>query len=167
MSPIEHFIVAVIPVGAVSILLTRRLPPASLIGAVFVGSQLPDLVDKPLALEVGLIPSGRVFMHSLPIAIPFLLAVVVYGWRSDRKAMGVAFAFAHLMHTLGDTYQTLLGPDPAPSPDLLWPLTTPIARPGLPHWAGPDSINIHLWTVFSVTVLVYTGWWLSTADKPE
>ena len=56
MSPIEHFIVAIIPVRVITILFTRRFPSASLIGAVFVGSQFPDLIDKPLALEVGVIP---------------------------------------------------------------------------------------------------------------
>ena len=106
-------------------------------------------------------------MHSLPIAIPFLTAVIVFGWRHNRKGMTVAFAFAHLMHTIGDTYQTVLGSDPALSPDLLWPLTNSIVRSGLPHWAGPNSINIHLWTVFSVTVLVYTTWWLSTAGDSD
>jgi membrane-bound metal-dependent hydrolase YbcI (DUF457 family) len=167
MSPIEHFIIAVIPVGTAILLFTRRRPPASVIGAAFVGSQFPDLIDKPLAFYSGAIPTGRVFMHSLPVAIPFLLAVGVYGWRTNTNMLSLAFVFGHLSHIIGDTYQTLLGPNPALSPDLLWPFVDPIARPEIPHWAGPNSINVHLWTVFSLAVLGYTTWWVSTASEQD
>lgn len=164
MSPIEHFIIAVIPVGVVVLILTRRRPPASVIGAVFFGSQFPDLIDKPLAYEVSILPTGRVFMHSLPIAIPFFLVVGVYGWRTNRKVMSVAFVFAHFTHIVADTQKTLLGAN-QPNSDLFWPFTNPIVRPEVPLWAGPNSISIHLWTVVSVTLLIYTTWWLATADN--
>lgn len=158
--PVEHFIVAFLPVSLVIVGVTRRPPSPPVVGAVFLGSQFPDLIDKPLALSVGVIPTGRVFMHSLPIAIPFLLAVGVYGWRTDRLDLAVVFGVAHLTHLLADTYHTLIGSRTSVSPDLLWPLADPIARPGVPHWAGPNGINIHLWTGWAVVVLVWAGWWL-------
>jgi len=163
--PIEHFILAIVPVSVVTLVYTRRPPRSRLIGAVFLGSQFPDLIDKPLALQLGVIPTGRVFMHSLPIAIPFLLAVCLYGSHTDQLTVSVAlaFTFAHLSHLLGDTYHAIGNPTSPLPPDLFWPLTTPVARPGLPHWAGPNSINIHLWTAFSVCTLTAAVWWLTMA----
>ena len=72
MFPIEHFLVAFLPVLMYVLVIDRRLPTVRLVAVAFIGSQFPDLVDKPLAYQFGLIPSGRVFMHSLPIALPFL-----------------------------------------------------------------------------------------------
>ena len=79
MRPIEHFIVALLPVLVGVLAVKRCLPSLQFIGVVFVGSQFPDLIDKPLALELGLIPSGRVFTHSLPTAMPVLLVIAWYG----------------------------------------------------------------------------------------
>lgn len=165
MLPIEHLIVALVPTCLVIVVVSRQLPAPPIIGAVGLGSQFPDLIDKPLALQLGIIPTGRVFMHSLPIAVPFLIVVGVYGYRTDRLPLAVVFAFAHLTHLIADTYQTLLGPVLSLSPDLLWPVTEPIARPGIPHWAGPNGINIHLWTGWSVLVLIWAGWWLTTNER--
>ena len=153
MRPIEHFIVALLPVLVVVIAVKRRLPSLQFIGVVFVGSQFPDLIDKPLALELGLIPTGRVFMHSLPTALPVLLVVAWYGWRTRRSHLSAGFIFSHLSHILADNYRVLAGPEPSIPPDILWPLTQATPRPALPYWAGANSINIHLWTLFSVTVL--------------
>ena len=153
MRPIEHFIVALLPVLVGVLTVKRRLPSLQFIGVVFVGSQFPDLIDKPLALELGLIPTGRIFMHSLPTALPVLLVVAWYGWRTKRTHLSGGFIFAHLSHILADNYRVLTGPEPSIPPDILWPLTQATPRPLLPYWAGANSINIHLWTLFSVTVL--------------
>lgn len=77
--PIEHFIIALLPVAVYALLRDKQLPSLQLVAVTFFGSQFPDLVDKPLAYELSLIPSGRVFMHSLPFAIPLSIAVVTYG----------------------------------------------------------------------------------------
>lgn len=153
MYPLEHFIVALLPVLAYVLLRDKELPSLRLVAVVFVGSQFPDLIDKPLAHQLGIVPSGRVFMHSLPIAVPFLLLVVWYGWKTDRTRLSAVFAFAHLSHLFADNYGLLLPPNPQVSPDLLWPFVEPVRRPAVPHWAGPEGINITLWTLFSVLVL--------------
>jgi len=153
MFPLEHFVVAALPVLAYVLLRDRRLPTPRVVALIFVGSQFPDLIDKPLAHQFGLIPSGRVFMHSLPVAIPFLLVVALYGWKTDRTRLSSTFAFAHLSHLLADNYQPLLGPNPTISPDLLWPFSQPVARAAVPHWAGAGGINVRLWALFSVVVL--------------
>jgi hypothetical protein len=151
--PAEHFIVAFLPFLAFVGIRHRRLPTLSVVGVVAVGSQFPDFIDKPLAHQFGILPSGRVFMHSLPTAIPFLLVVGYYGYKTERIRLASAFIFAHLSHLLADNYQALLRYNPQIPPDLFWPFTSPISRPITPHWAGAGGINVRLWTVFSIVVL--------------
>lgn len=153
MLPLEHFAVALLPLLAFEVLWFRRRPTVRFVGLVFVASQFPDLIDKPLAYRFGVIPSGRVFTHSLPTAVPFLFVVCLYAWKTDRLWLGFAFVFAHLSHLLADNYEALLGPDLSIPSDLLWPLAPPVARPDTPHWAGPGEINVLIWSVFSVVVL--------------
>lgn len=66
--------------------------------ALAVGSQFPDLVDKPLAWTVSVLPSGRSLAHSL-VTLVLLVAILyrVGAWyqRTDLvRAFGVG-AFAH------------------------------------------------------------------------
>lgn len=160
--PIEHFIVAVVPVLLYVVIRDRQLPSSRLVWIVFFGSQFPDLVDKPLAHVFFVLPSGRVFMHSLPFAVPISIGVLGYAWRTRRPRAGVAFVFAYLSHLAADNYRAFIGPNPHVPPDLLWPLVPPKPRPIVPYWAGPASINLHLWTLFSVIVLSVTAYFLVT-----
>ncbi|EMA58405.1 metal-dependent hydrolase [Halorubrum lipolyticum] len=164
MRPIEHFIVALFLVSFYLLVRTRRLPSLELGAVAFVGSQFPDLVDKPLAHQLHLIPTGRVFMHSLPFAIPVWLVVLAYGWKTDRRRGGVVFVLAHASHLIADNYAALAS-GRVPS-DLLWPFLAPVPRPPAPYWAGPNSINLHLFTAFSVAVLAVTAYYL-IADVTE
>jgi len=151
--PVEHFIIVILPAVIVVLLVDRTLPSPVFIGAVFVGSQFPDLIDKPLAHEFGVIPSGRVFMHSLPPALLVWIGVAWYGWRTDRPRLSAAFITGHASHILADNYRAFQGPTPSIPPDMLWPITAAAPRPAVPYWAGPNSINLHLWTAFSAAVL--------------
>src|SRR6056297_2800719 len=98
MRPIEHFIVALFFIGLYLLVRTRRLPSLELGGVTFVGSQFPDLIDKPLALQLQLLPTGRVFMHSLPFAIPVWFLVLAYAWKTNRLRGGIVFVIAHASH---------------------------------------------------------------------
>lgn len=160
MLPSEHFIVAFVPVLVYVGVRDREFPSPRLIGIVFVGSQFPDLIDKPLAHEVALLPSGRVFMHSLPFAIPIIVLVSLYGWRTRRLRASSIFGFSYLTHLLADNYRAFIRPNPQIPPDLLWPFRPPKPRPLVPHWAGDNLINIHLWTGFSVIVLSSLAYFL-------
>lgn len=153
VQPSEHFIVAVLPTVAYVIVRDRRPPTLQFLAVIFVGSQLPDLIDKPLAHQFGILPSGRVFLHSLPIAVPLILLVVYYAVRTDRLRLGSAYAFAHLSHLVADNHKALFDPTRDFPPDLLWPLTHPTPRPIVPGWAGPEGINVILWTIFSAAIL--------------
>ncbi|MCL7419035.1 MAG: metal-dependent hydrolase, partial [Halalkalicoccus sp.] len=54
-------------------------------------SQLPDLIDKPLAWTLGVIPSGRMLAHAPAVALPLCVAVYWYFARRSRAEYGVAF----------------------------------------------------------------------------
>ena len=157
MRPIEHLIVALFLAVGYVVVTTRRLLSLRLAAVTFVGSQFPDIIDKPLALEAGLLPTGRVGMHSLPIAAPIWLLVVLYGWKTDRVRAALVFVIAYASHLVADNYATLAG-GRVPS-DLLWPLSPPVPRPAIPYWAGPRSINVHLFTLFSIGVLSITTYY--------
>jgi membrane-bound metal-dependent hydrolase YbcI (DUF457 family) len=152
--PHEHLLVALLPVAVYVAVRDRRLPARAVVFATAVGSQFPDLVDKPLAHQFGVLPSGRVFVHSLPFAFPIASVVLAYGYRTERPRVAGAFAAAYLLHVIGDTYRRLLtGEIP---PDLLWPFAAAQPRPTVPFWAGVDGINVRLWTGFSAVVLGVT-----------
>lgn len=74
--------------------------------AVTVGSQLPDLVDKPLAWTFAVLPSGRSLMHSL-FTVAAVVAVIY--WVSQyvqREGVAAGLSVGIVSHSLID-----IGPD--------------------------------------------------------
>jgi hypothetical protein len=95
--------------------------PAAL--AVLLGTQFPDLVDKPLAWTATVLPTGRSLAHS------WLVAAVVLGlawWLLDerRRTLLGPLAAGWFSHGLADAIGTVLGGDLAYLGFLLWPATT-------------------------------------------
>jgi membrane-bound metal-dependent hydrolase YbcI (DUF457 family) len=95
--------------------------------AVGVGTQVPDLVDKPLAWGLGLLPGGRSLAHSLLILLPLL--AVLWAWAdrgsdSDRRErrLVAAFGVGLLSHPFADALYPVLGGDLRTLTFLLWPL---------------------------------------------
>jgi len=156
--PIEHFVVAVVPVVGYVVVRDREFPGAWLVLVAFLGSQFPDLVDKPLAHVLFVLPSGRVFMHSLPFAVPLSLLVIGYARQTGRLRTGGVFVFAYVSHLAADNYRALTGAGAHVPADLLWPFVPPTPRPPVPYWAGPNSINLHLWSLFSVATLALVAY---------
>ena len=77
--------------------------------AVAFGTQFPDLIDKPLAWSIGILPSGRSFAHSL---ITFTLIVTILYWagrRLNRREPVIAFAIGYLSHSLVDLGPGVIG----------------------------------------------------------
>ena len=88
--------------------------------AVAVGTQFSDVVDKPLAWGLGVLPGG-VLAHTLVVAVPASgVALLVARWR-DRTAAGAAFAVGYLSHLVGDVLFTLLTSGGLAYRMLLWP----------------------------------------------
>lgn len=131
MWPWEHLAVGYLAYAALVHARAGRGPTAGEAVAVAFGSQFPDLVDKPLAWEFGVLPAGLSLAHSSLVAGPLSLAVVYVAHRRGRPAVGVAFAVAYLLHLPADAlYGVLLGGPPALG-FLVWPLVPAPPQPDL------------------------------------
>lgn len=82
----------------------RRRPTEREVLAVFLASQLPDVVDKPLAWTLGVLPNGRSLAHSLVIASLVILVVVAVARTRDRPAIGAAVGIGYLSHLVADAF---------------------------------------------------------------
>ncbi len=102
----------------------RSKPRGLAVVALAVGTQVSDLVDKPVAYWTTLLPAGRTFTHSLLVAVP-LSAAVLYATESGdprTRRAGGAFVLGYLSHLLADGIVPLLGGRMGELSFLLWPL---------------------------------------------
>ncbi|HET7325515.1 MAG TPA: metal-dependent hydrolase, partial [Halococcus sp.] len=76
---------------------------------VAVGTQFPDIVDKPLAWTFHLLPSGRSFAHSLLTAAIVCGVVGWYAHRREQPHVATAFAVGYVSHLFTDALSPLLG----------------------------------------------------------
>lgn len=91
---------------------------------VAVGTQFPDLVDKPLAWVLTVMPDGTTVAHSLFVAIPLSIGVYRLSKRRGRSDVGAGFVVGYLSHLPGDVlYPLVHGGGPAYT-KLLWPVFT-------------------------------------------
>ncbi|EMA02072.1 hypothetical protein SAMN05443574_11194 [Haloarcula vallismortis] len=107
-----------------------------------VATQLPDIIDKPLAWTVALLPSGRMLAHSLVVSLPMLTVVVLLAARWGYVRSAAVFSAGYLSHIAGDFYPIVwLGTEYYFFPNLFWPLSA--ANPDrTPSFAAhsPDSL---------------------------
>lgn len=138
--PLGHAAFAYLSYVGVAAVVDRRLPARlSLIPLAF-ASQLPDLIDKPLAFY-GVLVSGRAFGHSL-LALLIFTALVLVGrvWVAPRVARPrlrellelspLPFAVGYASHLVGDAYPALLAGQYGRASYLLWPLLPAPQYPG-------------------------------------
>lgn len=85
------------------------------------GSLFPDLIDKPLAWHLGLLPTGRSLAHSLLFLVPVCLAVYALARHRGKPVWGIAFGIGAISHTLVDAAPVLWDPH-ATAGFLLYPL---------------------------------------------
>jgi len=106
--------------------------------ALLFGTQFPDLVDKPLAWSVAVLPTGRSLAHSL---ITFTLLVAAAWWlteRIDREEYAIAFGIGYASHLVGDSLQPIINLDLPSLTFLLWPVLPS------PTYDIPPSFSAHL-----------------------
>lgn len=98
---------------------------------------LPDLVDKPLAWYLGVLPGGRTLAHSLFLLVPLSALVYVVARRRGVEEYGVAFAVGVISHTVLDALPILWEPT-TPWEGLVWPLLSPggVSGEGAPTVVG-------------------------------
>lgn len=142
MWPWGHLAVAYVLYSLYSRARFRRPPrPAPALAAAF-GSQFPDLIDKPLAWGLGVLPGGRTLAHSLAFAGPVLAAVFLAALVYDRVEPATAFAIAHLSHLATDLSPRVALGYPFGSEYLFWPF---LARPfayGARAFEPPDVVAL-------------------------
>lgn len=138
MWPWEHLASGYLVYSLANRVTTGDRPTGAEAVAVAVGTQFPDLVDKPLGWGTTLLPSGISLAHSLLCAVPLSVTVVLFARRAGAGQVGWAFAVGYLAHLPGDiVYPMALGGEPRLG-FLLWPLLeSPAAR--------PESITGHVW----------------------
>jgi hypothetical protein len=123
MWPWEHLAVGYVLYSAYSRVRYGRPPSGAAAVAAVVASQLPDLVDKPLAWGLSALPGGRTLGHSLVFGVPLLVAFWLLVRRYDRPEIAVAASIAYLSHLLTDAlYPALLPGGSVSFGFLLWPL---------------------------------------------
>jgi len=134
-------------------------PPGELaVLTLAVGTQLPDLIDKPGAYWFGLFAEGRALGHSLFFLVALCAVVGYLGVAYDRRQSAGAFAIGALSHPLADALPVLVKGRFGELSFALWPV---LASPNYPtrsfgphvaHW----STQLH-----ELTLLGFLTQWQS------
>ncbi len=165
MLPWGHAAVGYLLYAALCRYRTGDIPDGAAVLALAVGTQIADLIDKPLAWYLGVLPSGRSLGHSIFTAIVLLAAVHWLAVRYRRRELSVAFAVGHLSHLAADSVHPLLRGEFGDLGFLLWPVI-----PQHPDETETDRtiLGVLIDSSFSITgafelllFVVATGLWLS------
>ncbi|WP_121823392.1 metal-dependent hydrolase [Halostella salina] len=109
MWPWEHLAVGYLLFSPTVRLSAARTPTGVEAAVLAVATQLPDLIDKPLAWWLGVLPSGLSLGHSVFFAVPAVAAALALTSRAGVPGVGVAFGVGYLSHLLGDVIFNSLG----------------------------------------------------------
>ena len=102
-----------------------RGPPSGPLAVAVVGAALaPDLVDKPLAWVVAVLPGGRSLGHSIFTAVSVIALAIGIGRRLELRGFGAAVATGYLTHLFADVLYPFVVKDDLRTGFLLWPLTS-------------------------------------------
>ncbi|WP_458209956.1 metal-dependent hydrolase [Haladaptatus sp. NG-SE-30] len=105
-------------------LVTRRSPTAVAVVALLFGTQVPDLVDKPLSWGLHLFPQGYSVAHSVFVAVPVGLLVLAVAALKRRYTIGIAFTVGYWSHLLGDMLMAIPKRNVSPLDRVFWPVIT-------------------------------------------
>ncbi|WP_338729894.1 metal-dependent hydrolase [Haladaptatus sp. DJG-WS-42] len=135
-----------------------RVAAISGVGVFFValGTQFPDLIDKPLGWNLGILPSGRSLAHSLITAVVIIAIAVAVARRFSREEVGWAFGLGYLSHLATDGLYPVLEGKVIFLSYLGWPLL-----PIPPYEHESVSILAHFlsmeWSAYFALELVLTA----------
>jgi len=123
MWPWEHLAVGYLLYSGYVHIRGEESPSPAAAVAVAVGTQFPDLVDKPLAWTFGVLSSGVSVAHSVFVFVGLSTILLVLARRLDIEAPGEGFVVGYLSHLPADAlYPALLGGGVTVE-KLFWPLT--------------------------------------------
>ncbi|MDR5672231.1 Membrane-bound metal-dependent hydrolase YbcI, DUF457 family [Halalkaliarchaeum sp. AArc-CO] len=106
------------------------------------GSVLPDLIDKPLAWQFGIVESGYTVGHSILVTVPLLFGIYLLARRRDRAREGGAFAVGYFLHIVGDVLPISLRRGELYVDHVLWPVV--VVDPTRTHYGLTDGVAYHL-----------------------
>jgi len=141
MWPWEHLAFAYVLYSLMRNVGFRASPSGRETIAVAIGSQLPDLVDKPLGWTFGFAETGYSIGHSMFVAPFVCLVAYVVAAREGARAIAGAFSLAYLSHPIGDMLSHLIRDGTVDSRIMLWPLASP---PGTDHGGFLDHLLLYL-----------------------
>lgn len=152
MWPWEHLALGYLLYSPPARLARGRAPTGAEALVLAFATQLPDLIDKPLAWGLDVLPSGLSLGHSLLFAVPLVAAVALAARRGGAPSLGPAFGVGYLSHLLGDVvYNSLDGVVTVGF--LLWPLVSRGSRDA-PSLLARVAI---LWSEFRAFLATPTG----------
>lgn len=122
MWPPGHLAVGYLAYTAVRRVRSDAVPNAPQTVALVVGTQLPDVVDKPLSWTFGLLPTGRSLSHSVFTAVIITAVAAKYADRIERKQLTSAFVVGYWSHLLGDLYSAVGAGAAQTNWFFLWPI---------------------------------------------
>ena len=136
MWPWEHVAVGYLAYSAFSRVVWREAPSTR--GALVLGlaALAPDLVDKPLAWGLGVLPSGKSLAHSLFALLPLSGLAAIVGTRRGSHRGPAAFVLGYASHLAGDVAYPLVVRGDLRAEFLLWPL--------VPARGSADSVLPHV-----------------------
>ncbi|WP_254272281.1 metal-dependent hydrolase [Haloarcula marina] len=120
--PWEHAFVGYVSYSLFVHAVYRASPTSASTIVVGVGSLFPDLVDKPLAWELGIFPSGYGIAHSVFFALPVSVATGWFAWSRGRPRLGIAFTVGYLLHLMADLGSKFLLDGELQLARVLWPI---------------------------------------------
>ncbi|MEF8785612.1 MAG: metal-dependent hydrolase [Haloarculaceae archaeon] len=130
MWPWEHLAIGYLAYSLFVRSVAGHTPQALAVAALVIGTQFPDLIDKPLGWETTLLPSSGISLaHSLFVAVPLAALAVAATSVFDRADVGVAFAVGYLLHLPADVVYPLLIGRHLKWTFLFWPLLPAPAAP--------------------------------------
>lgn len=138
-------------------------PTARATAAVLVGSQLPDLIDKPLAWTVSLLPNGRSLAHSLVSGSLIVLVLVGLLAAVGVVRLGWPLAVGALSHSLADALHPLVYGDYPSLAFLAWPVLPPVEYDAteriLAHLLGFDPLAPWVLLQTGLVFAALLAWW--------
>lgn len=130
MWPWEHLAVGYLLYSAYVRGRHGRAPTAGAVLAVVLATQLPDLIDKPLAWTFGVLPAGYSLGHSVFFAGTLLVVTGIIARGAGRVDHWAAAMIGYWSHLLGDATYPLVRGGGVETAILLWPVVRrPVATP--------------------------------------
>jgi len=127
-------------------------PEGPAVIALAVGTQFPDLIDKPLAWTFGILPSGRSLGHSILFVVVISVGVWLIGRRYNRRSEGIALLAGYVSHVVVDVLPAVRAGQWDRLGSLLWPITPAYQYPG-----EMDRSIIEFLLALDLAVLPVTG----------